>query len=90
MLRLSAFCIRHRARLGEAAQVDDELVRAGAVGAAEEHRVVVLQALGHVVGVQDGALGRLQKQSQKISTIALRCLTLHDRTCSARPAGQRT
>ena len=38
----------------ERAQVDDELVRAGAVLAAVQHLVVVLQPSRHVVGVQDG------------------------------------
>ena len=43
------------------AHVEDELVRARVVLAAEEHRVVILQALGHVVGVQDGALRRVRQ-----------------------------
>ena len=42
------------------AQVDDELVCAGAVLARVQHLVVVLQARRHVVGVQDGALGCLR------------------------------
>ena len=33
---------------------------AGAGGAAEEHGVVALQALGHVIGVEDGLLGGLR------------------------------
>lgn len=41
--------------------VDDELVGAGAGGAPEQHGVVLLQPLGHVVGVQDGLLGGLLK-----------------------------
>ena len=43
----------------ERPKVDDELVRASAVFAAEQNGVVVLQALGHVVGVEDRRLGRL-------------------------------
>ena len=38
-------------------QVQDELVRAGAVFAAEQDGVVLLEALRHVVCVQDGKLG---------------------------------
>mmetsp|Transcript_27393 Transcript_27393/g.68598 ORF Transcript_27393/g.68598 Transcript_27393/m.68598 type:complete len:316 (+) Transcript_27393:598-1545(+) len=49
----------HTADVLEGAQVDDELVRARAVLPAEQHRVVVLEALGHVVGVEDRALGRV-------------------------------
>ncbi len=33
---------------------------AGAGGATEQHGVVALQPLGHVVGVQDGQLGGLR------------------------------
>lgn len=44
--------------------VQDELVGAGAGGTAEQHGVVALQPLGHVVGIQDGQLGGLQHRSK--------------------------
>ena len=46
------------------AQVHNELVGAGAIGPLEQHRVVWLQHLGHVVGVQDGQLGGLHRHIQ--------------------------
>lgn len=49
-----------QAGTGPSPDVDDELVGAGAGGTAEQHGVVLLQALGHVVGVQDGLLGGLR------------------------------
>ena len=45
------------AKKGEAPDVQDELVSAGACRAMEEPGVVALQPLGHVVGVEDGQLG---------------------------------
>jgi hypothetical protein len=49
---------RRRRRVLQRARVDDALVGDAAVGAFVEHRVVRLQPLGHVVGVQDRDLRR--------------------------------
>lgn len=48
-------------RLLEGAGVDNELVRAAAVGVGVEDRVVVLKAGEEVVGVEEGQLGGLLK-----------------------------
>lgn len=52
----------------ERAQVDDELVRAGAVVARVQHLVGVLQPRRHVVGVQDGTPGSLRIYAHSFHT----------------------
>mmetsp|Transcript_26413 Transcript_26413/g.67196 ORF Transcript_26413/g.67196 Transcript_26413/m.67196 type:complete len:1036 (+) Transcript_26413:699-3806(+) len=53
VLRLDARAVLERA------QVNDELVRARAGRAHKQHGIVAPQLLGHVVGLEDGVLGRL-------------------------------
>lgn len=59
--------VRYSAHL-QRPQVQDELVRAGAVLAAEQDGVVLLQALRHVVRVQDRELGGVGQALQRGGT----------------------
>src|SRR3546814_1756508 len=54
---------RHPGLILQRAQIDDALMRHAAVGAAIEHRIMILQTGGDIVGAQYRDFGRLLQPS---------------------------